>query len=141
WGNISLLAAAVTWALYSVLIRKVTRELDTLPVSFVALCGGLLVTVPAGAWELSRQDIGEITGWMVAGMLYLGIISMAIASFLWNKSFELLEAGTASLTLFAQPLVGAFLGTLYLGEQVSPLFVVGGGLIALGLGLAAGEKT
>ena len=28
WGNMSLLAAALTWALYSVLVRKVTQTID-----------------------------------------------------------------------------------------------------------------
>ncbi|MCX6038386.1 MAG: DMT family transporter, partial [Chloroflexi bacterium] len=28
WGNLSLVAAALTWALYSVLVRRVTRNVD-----------------------------------------------------------------------------------------------------------------
>jgi drug/metabolite transporter (DMT)-like permease len=139
WGNLSLVAAAVTWALYSVLIRKVTRSLDTLPVSLVAFWGGLLVTVPAGAWEISTQGVGPITPGIIAGVLFLGIISTALAMFLWNYAFATLEAGVASLTLFAQPVVGATLGAFFLGERLTPLFLLGGLLIGIGLWLAAGE--
>ena len=35
WGNLSLVAAALTWALYSVLVRKVTRGLAVLPLSLI----------------------------------------------------------------------------------------------------------
>ncbi|MDD5467240.1 MAG: DMT family transporter [Anaerolineales bacterium] len=140
WGNISLVAAAVTWALYSVLVRLVTRDLEALPVSLVAFLGGFLVSVPAGAWELSATGIGEITWGVVAGVLFLGIISTALAMYLWNVAFATLEASVASLTLFAQPVVGAGLGAIFLGERLTPLFLLGGALIGFGLWLATWER-
>lgn len=139
-GNLSLVAAAITWALYSVLVRKVTRNLDTLRVSLVAFWGGMLVTLPAGAWEISHDGVGEITPGIIWGVLFLGIISTALAMYLWNTAFATLEAGVASLTFFAQPVVGAGLGALFLREKLTPLFLLGGALIGLGLWLAAGEK-
>jgi drug/metabolite transporter (DMT)-like permease len=139
WGNLSLVAAALTWALYSVLIRKVTRDLDTVPVSLVAFFGGLLIVVPAGAWEVSAQGIGSITPGIIAGVLFLGIISTALAMYLWNNAFATLEAGVASLTFFAQPVVGAGLGALFLGERLTPLFLIGGVLIGFGLWIASRE--
>ena len=137
WGNLSLVAAAITWALYSVLIRKVTRDMDTLRVSLVAFWGGFFVAVPLGIWELNTIGVGEITTGLIAGVLFLGIISTALAMYLWNTAFALLEAGVASLTFFAQPVVGAVLGAYFLGERLTPLFLVGGMLIGLGIYLAA----
>jgi drug/metabolite transporter (DMT)-like permease len=140
WGNLCLVGAAITWALYSVLIRVVTRDLATLPVSLVAFGGGLLVSIPAGAWEYSTQGIGTITPGEIGGVLFLGIISTALAMFMWNYAFASLEAGVASLTFFAQPVVGSALGAYFLGERLTPLFLLGGALIGVGLWLAAGEK-
>lgn len=140
WGNISLVAAAATWALYSVLIRKVTRQLDTVRVTLVAFIGGLFITLPAGLWEWRQVGIGEITAGTLWGVLYLGIISTALAMFLWNTAFATLDAGLASLTFFAQPVVGAVLGAWLLGETLTPMFYVGGVLIGLGLWLATGEN-
>ncbi|PWH19076.1 MAG: EamA family transporter [Anaerolineae bacterium] len=140
WGNLSLVGAAVTWALYSVLIRLVTRNLDTLRVSLVAFVGGLFITVPAAIWEWKASGIGAINWGILAGILYLGIISTALAMFLWNTAFATLPASIASLTLFAQPLVGALLGALLLGEKLSNLFYLGGVLISLGLILATRES-
>jgi drug/metabolite transporter (DMT)-like permease len=118
----------------------VTRDLATLPVSLVAFGGGLLVSIPAGAWEYSTQGIGTITPGVIGGVLFLGIISTALAMFMWNYAFASLEAGVASLTFFAQPVVGSALGAYFLGERLTPLFLLGGALIGVGLWLAAGEK-
>jgi drug/metabolite transporter (DMT)-like permease len=137
WGNLSLVAAALTWALYSVLVRKVTRGLAVLPVSLVCFLGGMLVTTPAASIELSVSELGRITPWVILGILYLGVISTGLAMYLWNLAFARLEAGVASLTFFAQPVVGAGLGALLLGEQLSGMFFAGGLLIAAGLFLAA----
>lgn len=133
-GNLSLLGAAVTWALYSVLVRKVTTGgAELLQATAVFLLGGLPVSVPLGFWEISAQGMGEITPGVLGGILFLGIISTAIAMFLWNYAFAVLPAGVASLTFFAQPLVGALLGWFFLGEQITPLFVLGGVLIGVGI--------
>ncbi|MGB9641553.1 MAG: DMT family transporter [Anaerolineales bacterium] len=141
WGNLSLVGAAATWALYSVLIRKVTRSLKPLPVSLVAFIGGLFITIPASLWEIHSNGIGTITMGVVWGVLYLGIISTALAMFLWNYAFATLDAGLASLTLFAQPVVGAGLGAWLLGEKLTPLFYAGGALIGLGIWIAIREAS
>jgi len=137
WGNMSLLGAALTWALYSVLVRVVTRQLDVLTVSLVAFLGGLPISVPAGTFEMSTLGIGEITPWVLAGVLFLGIICTALAMFLWNNAFALVDAGRASITFFAQPVVGTLLGWLFLHESITPLFLLGGLLIAIGILLAS----
>jgi len=140
WGNLSLVAAALTWALYSVLIRMVTRSTDVLSTSLITFAGGLLVSIPLGAWEAARQGYGEITLGVVGGILFLGIISTALAMYLWNTAFATLPAGVASLTFFAQPVVGAILGAVFLGDPITPLFILGGALIGTGLVIASTES-
>jgi drug/metabolite transporter (DMT)-like permease len=132
-GNLLLLGAALTWALYSVLVRKVTQALDVLPFSLIAFLGGLPVALPAGAWELKTIGVGEISPGIIGGVLFLGIISTALAMVLWNSAFTLVDANLASLTFFAQPVVGTLLGWLFLGEEITMLFLIGGILIGAGL--------
>ena len=140
WGNLSLLAAALTWALYSVLVRKVTRSIDLLASSAIMLTGGIPSSLLFGFWEWKTQGFGEITLGIIGGILFLGIISTAIAMFLWNYAFAELPAAIASLTFFAQPVVGTILGALFLGETISMLFIAGGILIGIGLIVASTEK-
>jgi drug/metabolite transporter (DMT)-like permease len=138
-GNLFLIGAAITWALYSVLVRKVTQNTDVLLFSMLAFLGGLPVSMPAGAWELSTVGVGEVSLGVVGGVLFIGIISTALAMVLWNTAFAYVDAGLASLTFFAQPVVGTLLGWLFLSEKITPLFLLGGVLIGVGLVISSRE--
>jgi drug/metabolite transporter (DMT)-like permease len=138
-GNLSLLGAALTWALYSVLVRKVSASADLLPSSTVMLIAGLPSSILLGTFELRTQVVGEITLGIIGGLLFLGVISTALAMFLWNYAFAQLPAASASLTFFAQPVVGILLGWFFLGEKITPLFLLGGVLIGIGILISANE--
>lgn len=135
-GDVALAIAGVTWGLYSVLVRLVSAKLDTLWVTFIAFFGGMLLTIPAAAVELSTEKIGEIDILIFLGILYLGIVSTAGAMWFWNRAFALVDASVASLFFFAQPLVGAVLGVALLGQDFTPNLAIGGTLISLGVLLA-----
>jgi drug/metabolite transporter (DMT)-like permease len=139
WGNMSLLAAALTWALYSVLVRKVSQTQDLLTSSTIMLLGGIPSSVAFSIWEVNTQGIGTITPGIIGGLLFLGIVSTAIAMFLWNYAFAELPAAVASLTFFAQPVVGTLLGWFFLSEQITSLFILGGVLIGVGIIIASSE--
>jgi drug/metabolite transporter (DMT)-like permease len=138
-GNLSLLAAALTWALYSVLVRKTARTGDLIASGAVMLAGGIPSSLVLGALEVRAQGIGTITPGIVGGLLFLGIVSTAIATLLWNYAFSELPAAVASLTIFAQPVVGIILGALFLHEKITPLFLFGGLMIGIGLVIASRE--
>ena len=138
-GNTLLFFAGLTWALYSVLVRKVARNIDLLTSSAVMLLGGIPSSALLGFYEVNSQGIGAITLGIVGGILFLGIISTAIAMFLWNYAFKELPAALASLTFFAQPVVGTLLGWLFLNEKITPLFLFGGMLIGIGILISTKE--
>lgn len=140
WGNLALLGAALTWGLYSVLVRWLSFSLPVLTVSLWSFVGGLVLAVPAAAVELQVIPVGPLTPLHWLGVFYLGLISTALAMYLWNKSLALLEAGVVSLLFFAQPLVGVSLGALLLGEQLGPAFWIGAALISSGLVLVGRER-
>ena len=132
-GDVFLAIAALTWGLYSVLVRRVTlgQALPTLSVTVYALLGGLLLSIPASVLELSLRPLGEVDAFIVLGVLYLGLVSTALALLLWNRAFALAPATVASLFFFAQPLSGAVLASLVLGQEMTPALWLGGGMIAV----------
>ena len=138
-GNLLLFFAGLTWALYSVLVRKIASNIDLLTSSSVMLLGGLPSAIFLGLFEIKSQGVGEITIGILSGILFLGIISTAVAMFLWNYAFAELPATLASLTFFAQPVVGILLGWLFLGERITPLFLFGGVLIGIGILISTRE--
>ena len=131
-GNLLLIVAAVSWALYSVLVKLNSQKYTALAITLAVTALGIPIVAPVAAIELQTQTIGTLTLPVVLGILYIGIGSTAIAFFLWNKSFELLDAATASLFFFAQPVVGTLLSAIFLGENLGWSFFAGGALILLG---------
>jgi drug/metabolite transporter (DMT)-like permease len=135
-GNLLLIVAAVTWALYTVLARRATQRYSVLAVTMAVTALGIPIVAPVMAIELQTRSIGALTAGVIAGILYVGIGSTAIAFYLWNKSFELLDAATASLFFFAQPVVGTLLSALFLHEPLGLSFFAGAALILFGVLLA-----
>lgn len=140
-GDVILALAALTWGLYSVLVRKVSSSLDTVLVTLFAFLGGLLVTAPAMVIELPQRPVGAITPEVILGVLYIGIISTSVAMWLWNRAFALVDASAASLFFFAQPLVGTLLGIGLLGQQMTLNLWIGSALIAAGVLLATYRRS
>ena len=132
-GNALLVLAALSWALYSVMVKRSTHNgVSALAVTLYVTAWGICWNLPLAALELSGMHIGAITPAVIAGVLYVGVVSTAIAFYLWNKGFELLDANTAALCFFAQPVVGALLGALLLHESLNLGFFAGGVLILAG---------
>jgi drug/metabolite transporter (DMT)-like permease len=139
WGNLALIAAALTWALYSVLARKVSQAVDVIEATMIMLMGGVPSGIAFSVWEIATLGVGTITPGVIGGVLFIAIVSTAFAMFLWNFAFANLPAAVASLTFFAQPVVGTLLGWFFLGEQITPLFLIGGAMIGIGLVIASRE--
>jgi drug/metabolite transporter (DMT)-like permease len=135
-GNLALLGAAVTWGLYSVLVRLAVRRSSVLAVSAYAGLAGALMTSVMAPFELAAAPVGVLTPAILLGVLYLALVATALAMFLWNKALALLGAGRASMFFFAQPVAGALLGWLLLGERLDANFFAGGALILLAVALA-----
>ncbi|EJL45898.1 membrane protein [Brevibacillus agri] len=136
-GNLILLVAAVSWGLYTVLSKKATQRYSSLLVTTYVALFGLVFTSPVMVWELSVTPVSWQFGWEIwAGVLYIGLISTAGAFYLWNKGFELMQAGSGAGFFFVQPIVGAFLGWLLLHEHLGVSFFVGAAFIFLGVALS-----
>jgi drug/metabolite transporter (DMT)-like permease len=136
-GDLFLLLAAVTWALLSVYAKLASSRHSSLSVTTFALAFAILFTAPVAAESWDPAQLHALSRPLVFwGVVYLGVVSTAVAFFLWNKGLELMEAGAGSLFFFFQPVVGAIFGWLLLGETLSWNFFVGGLFIVLGVGLA-----
>lgn len=133
FGDVSLLVAAVTWGLYSVMVRRLSARLDTLMVTLLGFCGGLMLTLPAAVAEASQRSSGAMTTDVLLGVIYLGVVSTAVAMWLWNRAFALVDASVASLFFFAQPVVGAILSVVVLSQPVTWNLLTGSLLIAAGV--------
>ncbi|EJR11974.1 DMT family transporter [Bacillus cereus] len=140
-GGISLLIAALTWALMSVLVKRLPSDYSQIVVTTYSTLVALIVLTPFVLPRLHAIDISQlIHPTILGGLLYLGIISTAVAFLLWNRGLQMLNASSGGLFFFFQPVVGTLLGWLILGEKIGVTFWVGSALILMGVLLVIREK-
>lgn len=136
-GGLSLLIAALTWALQSVLVKKIPLHYSQIVVNTYTAAIAVIILSPVAIPKLLAipHDVWAMPSvWFC--VLYLGTISTACGFLLWNKGLQLMPAGSGSLFFFFQPIVGALLGWLLLGEQLGISFWSGTVLIFIGIILA-----
>ncbi|MCY8239538.1 DMT family transporter [Bacillus inaquosorum] len=133
-GGISLLIAALTWALMSVLLKRVPNHYSPIVVTTYSILVAMIILTPF-VWmnvnEVHFSQLAHPTIW--GGLLYLGIVSTACAFILWNRGLQMLNASSGGLFFFFQPLVGTLLGWLLLGERIGGTFWAGSTLILVGV--------
>ncbi len=134
-GGLILLLAAVTWALMSVLVKRVPGDYSALVVTTYGILLAAVLITPLALPQVPPLALMTARPLIWGGLLYLGVVSTAGAFFLWTRGVQLVDAGPGGVYFFFQPLVGTLLGWLILGEPVGWGFVGGALLIVLGVAL------
>jgi drug/metabolite transporter (DMT)-like permease len=136
-GKLLVLIGAFGWALYNVYVKRASIKYSPLVISTYSTLAALLITTPFMIWQLdSRVSLLWKNSSLWMGILYLGIMSTAVAFFLWNKGMKHMDAGIGSMFYFFTPLVGSLCGWIFLQEHLSLNFFLGGILIIIGASLA-----
>ena len=132
-GELFMLAAVTSWALYTVIGRKVLAGLTPLAATnYAALWGTLMLGVVAaphlGELRLAQFDF-KVTG----SLLYLGICGTALA-FVWYYT-SIKRLGTAITSIFTNlvPVFGVAISVLLLGEPLLPSMLIGGAVAIVGV--------
>jgi drug/metabolite transporter (DMT)-like permease len=140
-----LVLAAATFAAYTAFGKPLIRRYSALETATYATVLSVPLFALLALAEYLWWDAGVVsvvvTPGLVAAVLYLGVVSTALAWYLWYKGMEEVDAGTVSVTFFAQPVVGVGLGALLLDEAIGPLFLLGGVVMAAGVYLVSTARA
>lgn len=122
--------AGVAYAAYTLVIKGLLENHDANAVIAVVFCLGALMLAPllVGreiAWLASPRSIAII--------LHLGLITAALAYWLFARGLKRVPVATAVTLTLAEPLTAGLLGLLVLGEHLNALSFVGIALIFSGL--------
>lgn len=140
-GGLYLLIAALTWALMSVLVKKVPSEYSQIVVTTYSSMIAVILLTPFVLPRLQELDLTTVLQpTITGGLLYLGIVSTAGGFLLWNKGLQLMNASSGGLFFFFQPIVGTFLGWLLLGETIGLSFWLGSLFIFSGVFIVIREE-
>ena len=140
-GDLLLVASAATWALFSSVGRPLVAAVGAFRAILGASAVAVVLLLPFVPLELAGRALPPLTPLTVAAVLYLGIGATAIAWSLWYRGYAAAPPAVSAAAFFAQPVVGAVLGVLLLGEVLGPAFLGGAALIAVGVvGIAAATR-
>lgn len=140
-GGIALFIAALTWALMSVLVKRLPSDYSQIVVTTYSILVALIVLTPFVLPRLHKINLSQLTDPTIwGGLLYLGIVSTACGFLLWNRGLQMLNASSGGIFFFFQPLVGTLLGWLILGETIGVTFWIGSFLILKGVLFVIIEK-
>ena len=135
-GDLWIVAAAVSWAAYSVLLRLWPSSLGPFERLVVIVLGGVVVLLPFTLlewWVAHRHPFGPQAALLVVLAAVLpGVLSYGAYSFIQRE----LGASRTSLMLYLAPVYGAVLAWLVLGEVPGWYHGVGALLILPSIWLA-----
>ena len=137
-GLLLAVAGGLFMALYLISGRRARAVLPTS--SYATLCyGTAALLLGAAVCALEVEVIGY--GWPTyAALLALGLVSQVIGHTSYNWTLATLPPAFVAICLLGEPVLGALLGWLYLGEAVTVPAIGAGLLILTGVAIAIGGE-
>jgi drug/metabolite transporter (DMT)-like permease len=136
-GALWMVAAVPTWALYSVLLMRVPKEMPPRTLLTATTLTGLLVLFPFALWSALAGERLMLTPATGAAILYIGTFASVLAFLAWNRGVALIGPTRAGLFMHLMPLFGAVLSYLFLGESLATYHAAGAALVVAGLVVAS----
>lgn len=130
-GDAFVMAAVVTWALYTSLLR-LRPAIHPLSLIVATFLTGIVSMAPFAAWEYGHEPI-RLTAGIAAGIGYVAIFPSIFAYLLYNRAVADIGAGAAGQMISLQPLFGALLAAVLLAEPLHAYHFGGMALILAGI--------
>jgi drug/metabolite transporter (DMT)-like permease len=129
-GDLLILVTLALQALYTVLGADLARKYPPITVLTYVCTGSLLVWAPILLWHLLTNRLPtSLSLPALGGLFYLAVIASVFCNFVWFRIASRIGAGLSAISLFAQPLVGSFVGLFFLQEPLTISLLVGAGFI------------
>lgn len=137
-GNILLLLSALAWVFYEIISKKLFTSYSASVVTFWAMAIGALTFLPFAIYEQTTSPgwFNNVTIVGLLGILYGIFFASLTAYWAWQKGLSQMPAGRASFFFYIDPISGAILAIILLGEKVTTNLIIGAVLITFGVILA-----
>ncbi|MDP2803914.1 MAG: DMT family transporter [Phreatobacter sp.] len=133
-GDLGIAAAALAWAVYSLVLRNDgLATLPTMPLFTAIAIAGVVALAPFSAAELAMVGGSPRTVWLWAGVFGLALFSAVGAFSLYQYGVKIVGPAVTSCFLYLLPVYGVGLSVLFLGEALQPHHFAGMALVLVGL--------
>ena len=142
-GDILALCASLTWAFYSLIIKKLSRHYNALFITRKIFIYGLLSILPY-LWTQSPLQtdltiLSKPTVWV--NLLYLGIVASMLCFVAWNWTLKQLGTVRATNIIYLQSFFTMFFSYLILDERITLMAICGTATLILGMYMAGKAAT
>jgi O-acetylserine/cysteine efflux transporter len=134
-GDLIIIAAAVFWALFTVLAKKLLKEYSSLKVTAYVMFIGTILFLPffpnekGGGW-------GEISALAWFSVLYVAILGNCVAYFFWIRGIQNIGPLRTVLYQYLMPVTAILFSIPFLKETVTSTQVWGAAVVFGGIFLA-----
>ncbi|MBI2342247.1 MAG: DMT family transporter [Deltaproteobacteria bacterium] len=137
-GNLLMLVGVLADGFFSPVAKPVVEKYPARLVLTAALFFATLFLLPFAL--ISPVKSPSISWEAVASVLYLSALCTCVGWTLWLYFLSRFPVNVIAITVFIQPVLGAFIPHFTIGEEVSARVWFGGGVILLGVLIAVAKR-
>lgn len=134
-GDLTILAACLSWATFTVGIRSVGKGLDPLRVTAITTYAGTPGLVLAALFEPATDWLGlDAATW--TALLYSAILALVFSYVLWSRAVQAIGGSRTALYNCVVPVFATAVAWVVLGERPIPAQGAGAALVFAGVVLS-----
>jgi len=132
-GDFWALAAACSFAAYSISLRYMPPSLPYTLFLVIIVFFGTVMLLPFMAWEWAKGAVMIWHNSYIWLILYLSLGMTVIAYLLWIKATVLIGPGNTSMIYYSLPIMTSLEAIYWLGERIAFYHIIGGACIIGGV--------
>lgn len=142
-GDLLAMGAAIVWAAYSVLTKKIASfGYHVIPTTRRIFGYGLFFMLPALTVMEFRFELGRFAQPIyLFNILFLGLLASALCFVTWNFALGVLGAVKTTVFMYITPVVTVIGSMLLLGEIITPMAAAGTAFTLAGLFISERRKV
>ncbi len=134
-GDLWTLGAAISWALYSVMLRYRPPGMDAIAFLTLLVAFGLIFCLPFYLFELMREGGFSLTPASLASIVYVCVFPSVLSFIFWNRGVDMVGANRAGIFIHLMPVFSILMAVIFLDERLRWFHLAGVVLIFSGIAL------
>jgi len=136
FGDFLVFASAIAWTTFTVGGKGFLSRFNPLSSVTAIMVSGFLLILPLGILKGGWEKLFHLSLFTWMGVLFLGIFCSGLGYLFWYSALEKKDSASVGIYLYLEPLVTLIGASLFLGESVYWITLVGGALTLAGVYLA-----